>query len=314
MSGPEPVLVRAPNPGVMTLEGTNTWVLPAPGGAVVIDPGPADPVHVAALERRGPVAAVLLTHRHADHSEALEVLAADAPVHAVSPQFARNPLRDGADPLRDGAGPLRDGAGPLRDDEVLVIGGARLRVLLTPGHTEDSACFLYENAPGGPLLFTGDTLLGGRSASSISRIDGSLTQYLDSLERLAGRIGVRGLPGHGPEIMDVAEHARGALEHRRARLSELAARLEAGGSPDAEEIARQRHPDRPEVWAPAAWMVRHELAHLARSIADGAPPLGRRSRRDGEDPSPSGTPIGECDRRATPSTVPLAEERPVRGR
>lgn len=251
-SAPEPILVRAPNPGPMTIDGTNTWIIPGPRGAVVVDPGPADPRHLAAVGGHGPIAAVLLTHRHADHSAALGRLSERIPVHAASGRFARV-----FDPVRDG--------------QRIEAGGIALRVLRTPGHTADSVCFAYGDAARGPILFTGDTLLGGRRASALSTLDGALGAYLASLAMLASLTvpgspeGCRGMPGHGPVIADVAVHARSALEHRRSRLRALRAHLAAGGSRDPGAIALTRHPDRPERRKPAAVMIAQELRYLALS-------------------------------------------------
>jgi glyoxylase-like metal-dependent hydrolase (beta-lactamase superfamily II) len=231
----------------MTIDGTNTWIIPGPRGAVVVDPGPADPRHLAAVGGHGPIAAVLLTHRHADHSAALGRLSERIPVHAASGRFARV-----VDPVRDG--------------QRIEAGGIALRVLRTPGHTADSVCFAYDDAARGPILFTGDTLLGGRRASALSTLDGALDAYLASLAMLASpRLweGYRGMPGHGPAIADIVVHARSALEHRRSRLRALRAHLAAGGSRDPEVIALTRHPDRPERRKSAAAMIEQELRYLA---------------------------------------------------
>ncbi|MGO1507157.1 MAG: MBL fold metallo-hydrolase [Microbacterium sp.] len=234
----------------MTIDGTNTWIIPGPRGAVVVDPGPADPRHLAAVGGHGPIAAVLLTHRHADHSAALGRISERIPVHAASGRFARV-----VDPARDG--------------QRIDAGGIALRVLRTPGHTADSVCFAYDDAARGPILFTGDTLLGGRRASALSTLDGALDAYLASLAMLASFTvpgspeGCRGMPGHGPVIADVAVHARSALEHRRSRLRALRAHLAAGGSGDPEAIALTRHPDRPERRRSATVMIGQELRYLA---------------------------------------------------
>ena len=231
----------------MTLDGTNTWIIPGPRGTVVIDPGPADPRHLAVIDEHGPIAAVLLTHRHADHSEAVQKLSRRIPVYAASTRLAHE-------------------VAPLRNGQLLDIGGVELRVLGTPGHTSDSVCFVYDDAMSGPILFTGDTLLGGRRPSVLSQLDGALDAYLESLESLAAPrfpAGYHGLPGHGPTIADVAEYAQSALEYRLFRLSELRKYLKTGGSREPEAIALARHPDRPERRQAAALMIADELRYLA---------------------------------------------------
>ncbi|BDZ53966.1 MBL fold metallo-hydrolase [Agromyces marinus] len=191
-------LVRAPNPGPMTLDGTNSWVLRAPGarGSVVIDPGPADAAHLDRLAEGG-VELVLVTHRHPDHTDAVDAFAdlTGAPVRAIDAVWCR-------------------GGAPLADGERVAAGGMRLEVLATPGHTSDSMCVvLRDRADAAVAVFTGDTVLG-RGTSIIAHPDGALGPYLDSLHRLLS-IGagaapdadapdatrpVLTLPGHGPVL------------------------------------------------------------------------------------------------------------------
>ena len=115
-------LVRASNPSPMTLEGTNTWVLRAPGApaCVVVDPGPDDDGHLAAVAAHAPVAMVLLTHAHSDHADGVEAFGRKTGGPAVR-----------ADDLTDGD--------VLTD--VMDVTGLRIEVLATPGHTADSRCF-----------------------------------------------------------------------------------------------------------------------------------------------------------------------------
>ncbi|MCK6209544.1 MBL fold metallo-hydrolase [Georgenia sp. EYE_87] len=211
--------VLAPNPGVMTLEGTNTWLLREPGGSdvVVVDPGPADDDHVtrvleAATADGGRVGLVLLTHHHRDHSGAVEAIAG----------------RTGA-PVRGG------GHAPLADGERLDLGDLSVEVLATPGHTADSLSFLL---PADGLLLTGDTVLG-RGTSVLAWPDGNLTDYLHSLDRLAAAVheGLvsRLAPGHGPAVDDPAAVLAGLQQHRLERLQEIRAAVE-GGADDVDEV------------------------------------------------------------------------------
>src|SRR5690606_12432803 len=173
-------VLLANNPSPMTLEGTNSWVVRAPGSAdcVVIDPGPEDTEHLQRLADCGPVSLVLLTHHHGDHPDGVAGF--------------RN--LTGA-PVRPPAPELCAGAEPLADDEVVSAAGVRLRVLATPGHTRDSVCFALEQSAE-PVVFTGDTVLG-RGTTVIADPDGHLGSYLSSLRRLAELPpGVRALPGH----------------------------------------------------------------------------------------------------------------------
>ncbi|UOQ90066.1 MBL fold metallo-hydrolase [Agromyces endophyticus] len=217
--------VLAPNPGPMTLDGTNSYLLQAPGtrSTIVVDPGPADAGHLELLAAL-PVELVLITHHHADHTEAIDAFArmTGAPVRAIDPAFCRD-----ADPLIDG--------------ERITAAGIELEVVATPGHTADSACFaLVGEAPAAPgtgvvpaappsplAVLTGDTVLG-RGTTIIADPDGALGAYLDSLERLRS-LGTPGpvavLPGHGPALPDLAAICGAYLAHRAERLDQVRAAL-----------------------------------------------------------------------------------------
>ncbi len=239
--------VLAPNPGPMTLDGTNTWVLREPGLArtVVVDPGPLDPRHLAAVERLacaddGRPAAVLLTHGHLDHAEGAAELAGRLRVPVMAP------------------GP----GGRLHDGQVLDVGGLTLEVLATPGHTSDSVSFLV---PADAALLTGDTVLG-RGTTVVAWPDGALAPYLESVELIAARIGDGAvgtiLPGHGPVVADPAAWVRFYLDHRRERLAQVAAAV-ADGAADARSVVETVYADVPrELWAAAELSVRAQLEYL----------------------------------------------------
>ena len=150
-------LVRADNPSPMTLEGTNTYVLRRPDadGAIVVDPGPLDARHLTAVAEHGPVQLILLTHGHADHAEGALLFQemTGARMTAVDPAYAV------------GERPL---AGSASFDDV---GGLRVRVLRTPGHTSDSVSFLVDDDE--PAVLTGDTVLG-RGTTVVAHPDGQL--------------------------------------------------------------------------------------------------------------------------------------------
>ncbi|HET9517561.1 MAG TPA: MBL fold metallo-hydrolase [Actinoplanes sp.] len=259
-------LVRAPNPGPMTLDGTNTWILRPPGRqpAVIVDPGPDDDAHLAAVVAHAPVAFVLVTHGHHDHvggAGRLAKLLGDVPVRAVDPAHCSN------------GAPL-DRTGTLR------VGDLEITVLDTPGHTGDSVCFRAgvgdsaATVPGdGPagdgerVILTGDTLLG-RGTTVVAHPDGDLGQYLTSLRRLAAYRDVM-LPGHGPPRADCGEVARAYLDHRLARLDQVRAAVAAGAT-TAEQVLARVYPDVDEaVRFAALWSVRAQLDHLRRdSSAD----------------------------------------------
>ncbi|MFI8526452.1 MBL fold metallo-hydrolase [Promicromonospora sukumoe] len=219
----------------MTLDGTRSYVLRAPGapGCVVVDPGPDLAPHLTALADAGPVDLVLVTHRHADHTGGLARFRelTGAPSRGVSAEFCA--------PGGGAAG--GSGAGPLADGEVLEVAGLRIEVLATPGHTADSACFVV-SVPGDPasgtVVLTGDTVLG-RGTTVLAEPDGSLRDYLASLDRLSALDlpdPVPGLPGHGPVLPDLRAAVHAYREHRTERLDQVRAALTALGVtlPDGE--------------------------------------------------------------------------------
>ena len=245
--------VLAPNPGPMTLDGTNTWVLSAPGAtqAVVIDPGPDDERHLRAVrqavEARGcRVGVVLLTHGHGDHSAGARRLAqaCGAGVRALDPA-------------------LRLGAEGLSGGDVVEVGGLRLDVVASPGHTRDSLCFVLRERG---LLLTGDTVLG-RGTAVIHHPDGELAAYLASLHRLdqviaALEVGAL-LPGHGPVLHRPADVVAAYLAHRAERLDAVRAALEAGATTPREVVEAVYQDVDPALWPVAEYTVRAQLEYLA---------------------------------------------------
>ncbi|MEX0158683.1 MULTISPECIES: MBL fold metallo-hydrolase [unclassified Microbacterium] len=223
--------VLAPNPGSMTLDGTNTYVVRAPGSsAVIVDPGPEISAHLDRIEALGPVELILLTHHHSDHAESIDAMVA----------------RTGA-PVRAADATLCRGAEPLRDGEMIRAGETRIAVLATPGHTIDSLCFhLPEDgaagadAPVGSIL-TGDTILGS-GTTVLTQPDGALRDYIRSLERLRSLPdSTIVLPAHGPSLPSLAVVAGRYLGHRRMRLAqvrEALAELDVDASVEPEVVAR----------------------------------------------------------------------------
>lgn len=250
--------VLAPNPGPMTLSGTNTWVLGRPEGGpvLVVDPGPAheEHLHRVLAVAGGRAAAVLVTHRHLDHVEGAARFAelAGCGVRAVDPAW-----RVGPDGLADG--------------DVLEVEGARVEVLATPGHTDDSVSLLLTHRPGEGVeaveLLTGDTVLGFGS-TVITHPDGDLSAYLASLDRLVDVVGARGagriLPGHGPVVDRPAAVLDGYRRHRRERLAQVEEAV-AAGAVTPEDVLRAVYPE--VVGTPleraALQSARAQLDHLA---------------------------------------------------
>lgn len=246
------------NPGLMTLEGTNTWVLRGAGSdeMVVVDPGPDDPAgvadeHIERLAALGPIPLVLISHRHSDHTGGIDriVELTGAVVRSV------------------GSGFLRGLGGPLSDGEVIDAAGLRITVLATPGHTADSVSFLVDDAraeePGAVL--TADTILG-RGTTVIDREDGDLGDYLESLRRLRGLGHRRVLPGHGPELDDMVAVSDGYLAHREERLDQVRGALrELGEGASTREVVEHVYTDVDEkLWDVAEWSVQAQLDYLRR--------------------------------------------------
>ncbi|MFM9032679.1 MAG: MBL fold metallo-hydrolase [Mycobacterium sp.] len=232
------------NPGPLTLEGTNTWVLKAPGSteSVIVDPGPDDPGHIERLAALGRVALILISHRHGDHTEGIDRLvgATGATVRSV------------------GSGFLRGRGGYLRDGEVIAAAGLRITVLATPGHTADSVSFVLDDA-----VLTADTVLG-RGTAVIDAEDGSLRDYLDSLRRLRGLGRRTVLPGHGPDLDDLAAVAEMYLAHRQDRLEQVRQALRVlGEDASARQVVEHVYADVDRsLWEAAESSVRAQLDYL----------------------------------------------------
>lgn len=196
--------LTAPNPGYMTGPGTNTYLLGNAEGVTVIDPGPADPDHVAAIlaAAPGPIRQILVTHTHSDHSPAAALLRQQADV-ALLGWAPRHPGQDGS------FVPDREPA----DGERLSTTVGPLRVLHTPGHAANHLCFLFE--PEG-MLFTGDHIMQG-STVVISPPDGNMATYLQSLERLLDLEMAWLAPAHGFLLDQPHQVIRDLIAHRLRR-------------------------------------------------------------------------------------------------
>ncbi|MDG4794399.1 MBL fold metallo-hydrolase [Micromonospora sp. WMMD1082] len=261
-------LLRAPNPGPMTLDGTNTWLLRAPGASygVLVDPGPADEAHLAAITAQGPIGLVLITHGHPDHTEAsprLHELLDGVPVRAADPAHSI-----GGPPL--GSAPADGGS---REGDRLDGYGLDIRLVPTPGHTADSVCFLVGHY-GRRLVLTGDTILG-RGTTVVAHPDGHLGDYLASLELLSAYRGIPALPGHGPALADCGAAADFYLAHRRARLDQVRVALDGGARTAAEVVATVYADVDRSLWWAAEWSVRAQLEYLGRESDGGGAGLDR---------------------------------------
>jgi glyoxylase-like metal-dependent hydrolase (beta-lactamase superfamily II) len=237
-------LVRADNPGPMTLDGTNTYVLSGATGNVVVDPGPLLEDHLRSVASYTPVVAVLLTHGHLDHCEGA------GRFHQLTgaPTLAKDPLL------------CIDGEPLTFDGTALDIAGLDIEVLHTPGHTADSVSFAVR-ARDETVVLTGDTILG-RGTTVVAHPDGRLGPYLKSLTRLAELRGAMLLPGHGPVRPDVAAVAAEYLAHRQERLDQVRAALAAGARTPHEVVEVVYADVDRTLWPAAEQSVRAQLDYL----------------------------------------------------
>jgi len=267
VADPEPLVTRvlAPNPSPMTLDGTNTYLVGEPGSgqAVVVDPGPEDAAHLAAVEaalavRAARVVAVLVTHHHGDHAAA----ALPWGRHFGAPVAAATAAVAGP------AGRL------LAAGETLRLAGTTLDVVATPGHTADHLAFRLASG----AVLVGDHVLG-RGTSVVTHPQGDVLAYLESLRRVHD-LGPSALYcGHGPELTtDPAAVLRFYLDHRAYREQQLLDALAAGAGSVPELVATVYAAVSREVWPAAAQSTRATLAKLA---AEG------RVQLDGDDVRPA---------------------------
>jgi glyoxylase-like metal-dependent hydrolase (beta-lactamase superfamily II) len=242
--------VLAPNPGIMTGPGTNTYLVGTEDIAV-IDPGPDDSeehLDAVAAAGNGRIRWILATHTHPDHS----------------PGAVGLKQRTGAQVLgydeRDGFVPDTE----LRDGDAVEGTGFRLVALHTPGHASNHLCY---HLAGERLLFSGDHIMSG-STVVIAPLDGDMRAYLDSLRRLR-EVEMSGVaPGHGPFIEDGHAKVEEYLTHRRLREEAITAALVQQGESTVDDIVEAVYTDVPELLHPVA---RYSVwAHLRKLVADGA--------------------------------------------
>jgi glyoxylase-like metal-dependent hydrolase (beta-lactamase superfamily II) len=204
--------VVADNPGPYTGPGTNTWILEGDPVAVVIDPGPDDDRHLAAVETKlagAAVGAVLVTHSHSDHL----------------PLAARLAEGHHAPVLRYPG---------LGDGDLVQLGKVRLRALFTPGHASDHLCFLQEEDR---AVFTGDLVLG-RGSTMITYPDGDMSAYFRSLDRLLELRPSILFPGHWDPVEDPLAKLEEYKSHRLDRERQVLRALEEGPA-DSSELTRR---------------------------------------------------------------------------
>ncbi len=251
----------APNPGPMTLGGTNTYVV-GRDPAYVIDPGPADAAHLDAIRAeaaaRGGIGGVLLTHGHSDHTEGVEMLGEPVlwgEVGKSNEAAALIAVASGGEEALDGLAGEADK--PLEDSQV-----AGFLAVPTPGHAADHVAFVRER-----VCFCGDLILGeGSTIVPPAAGGGSLADYMASLRRLAELDVDLLAPGHGPLINNPAARIAEYIDHRESRERRLVEALD-GGERSRQALLATVWDDVPEQLRPAAAVAMQ--AHLEKLEAEG---------------------------------------------
>ena len=240
--------ILAPNPGIFTGPGTNTYLLESEGQALVLDPGPVIESHLDAISAATEgleVVGVAVTHTHPDHAPAANPLGIrlSVPVYGF------------------GAGPEFLPMITLDDGDELPFGGEAAVVVHTPGHTLDHLCYRV-----GEVLFTGDHIMGGSTV-----IIEDLAAYLASLRRLQSMALSSILPGHGPEIDEPQALIAEYIAHRLEREEQILGVLAAGAGTVGEIVEAVYADVDPALHVPASWSV---AAHLRKLNGEGRVEFG----------------------------------------
>jgi glyoxylase-like metal-dependent hydrolase (beta-lactamase superfamily II) len=264
---PEVLRVTANNPSPFTFYGTNSYII-GHDTLAVIDPGPDDEAHLAALLRAiadRPVGHILVSHTHRDHSPLAKKLKArtGATVVAEGPHRPARPLRIGeTNPLDASADTDFKPDAVLSDGELVKGGGWALRAVLTPGHAANHVAFALE---GTGILFPADHVMAW-ATTIVAPPDGSMTDYMTSLDKLIERDDHLLLPGHGGPVEDPQRFMRGLRAHRKMRERAILERVRAGDR-TIPAIVEAIYPDTdPRLHGAAGLSV---LAHLEGMVARG---------------------------------------------
>ena len=258
----EPGIARvlAHNPSAFTFTGTQTYLV-GEREVAVIDPGPNAPEHLTALVKAigsRPVAAILCTHTHRDHSPAAKPLA----------EATGAPIIGCARLVLDDAGPRADAAfdrdyAPdrvLADGEGIDVDGRRLVAVATPGHTSNHLCFALD---GTGAVFTGDHVMGW-STTVVFPPDGDMAAYMASLDKLQQRDDRIYYPAHGPAITNPRQLVRGFIGHRMQRERQILSLLESGDKTIPEIVAAAYPGLDPRLTVAAGGSVYAHLLDLER--------------------------------------------------
>jgi glyoxylase-like metal-dependent hydrolase (beta-lactamase superfamily II) len=259
--------IVANNPGPFTFKGTVSYIV-GRGQVAIVDPGPDDDAHIAALldaVRGETVTDIFVTHTHRDHSPAVPKIKArtGATVYAEGPHRLARPLHIGEGSRLDASADLDfvpDVA--LADGAVIHGDGWTIEAVTTPGHTANHMAFALKEAD---LIFSGDHVMAW-STPIVAPPDGAMTDYMASLEKLARRRELVYLPGHGGPVRDALVFVQSYIRHRQAREASILRRLGKGAA-DIPTLVRAIYIGIDPRLAGAAGLS--VLAHLEDLVARG---------------------------------------------
>ncbi|GAA3838939.1 MBL fold metallo-hydrolase [[Pseudomonas] carboxydohydrogena] len=269
------------NPGPFTFTGTVSYIV-GEGRVAIVDPGPDDATHIAALldaVRGETVTHIFVTHTHRDHSPAVPLIkkATGATVYAEGPHRPARPMHADEPPRHESNDLDFRPDVRLTDGEVVEGEGWALQAVATPGHTANHMAFSWVERS---LTFVGDHVMGW-STTIVVPPDGAMIDYMASLEKLAARPEQLYFPGHGPEIPEGPRFTQFMIRHRRAREASILHRL-AKGEADIPSIVRASYIGiDPRLMNAAGYSV---LAHLEDMVergivaTDGAPTIDKTYR------------------------------------
>ena len=268
----EPLVARvlAPNPSPYTFTGTQTYLVGGREGMAVIDPGPKDADHFAALQSAigdAKVLAICCTHTHRDHSPGAAPLAAatGAPIIGCAPLVIET-AEDAWPPRADA--PFDASYAPdraLADGEQITGPGWTLTAVATPGHTSNHLCYALtgETEQESGALFTGDHVMGW-STTVVAPPDGDMADYMASLQLLYDRKDRIYYPAHGPAVEKTRQLVRGMIGHRRQRERQILRLLEEDARPIAQLVPIMYKGLIEQLWPAAGQSVMAHLLDLER--------------------------------------------------
>lgn len=259
--------VLCENPSPYTYTGTATYLIGAENGLAVIDPGPMDTKHGAAILKAAagrPISHILVTHTHIDHSPLSSWLSREtgSPVYAHGAHGSgRKAGLDGED-VEMGADRSFNPDQLLNDSDILNGNDWSIEAIHTPGHTSNHMCFLLKEEN---TMFVGDHVMGW-ATTVISPPDGDMRAYIASLKKIQGFEPYKLVPTHGPWIEKPKAFVRGIITHRRMREGQILKLLEAAPL-TIDQLVGKMYTDLDARLIPAA--ARSVLGHLVALVDEG---------------------------------------------